>query len=223
MTFANKLMCSFKNFGKRIFFYFLYPEKVMISNGKQNFKSGKSIYLFISLFLIFGFNIQPSHAQIKQINSFTLGAGAYSSSGIATNPLLQLRFNRYLDQGKHFFEISLGLSSVKSDVLNTFAGAQLFENNNLFSTELVYGYDPKMWSSLPYFTFGVANISQGGQSKFAVVLGIGNRILIDSFFDSKNFGIRYDIRDHILRQKFNADAAFTAHNFVITLNLEYFF
>jgi len=175
------------------------------------------------MFLALGLTIKPSYGQIKQVNSFTLAGGAYSSSGIATNPLIGLRFNRYLEQGKYFFEFSFGFSSVKSDVLNTFAGASLFENNNLFSTELVYGYDPDMWSSIPYFTFGVANVSQGGQSKMAIVLGIGNRIFIDSMFDSKNFGIRYDIRDHILRQKFNNDAGFTAHNFVITLNLEYFF
>lgn len=221
MTSVKQLILFYENFKKNICVDLLYPEKATLNN-KYN-KSTRTAFIWISLFFLFGFSIRPSVAQIEQINSFTFGAGAYSSSGIATNPLFEFRFNRYLEQGKHFFEFSFGFSSVKSDVLNTFAGAQLFENNNLFTTELVYGYDPKMWSSVPYFTFGVANISQGGQSKIAAVLGIGNRILIDSMFNSKNFGIRYDIRDHILRQKFNSDAAFTAHNFVLTLNLEYFF
>lgn len=184
--------------------------------------SKKAVWIFI-LISVLSFNAENLSAQINHVNGLTLSAGAYSAAGISTNPFFGLRFNRYLEKGTHFFEFSYGFSSIESKVLNAVTAGQLFENNNFSAIELVYGYDPKMWTSFPYFTAGVANISQGGQSKLAGVLGIGNRILIDSIFGSKNFGFRYDIRDHILTQRFNNEKAFMAHNFVLTVNLEYFF
>ena len=162
-------------------------------------------------------------AQLRTENGFTLSTGIYSASGFGSNLFGALRYNRYLSQGRHFVEASLGISSMESDVLKSVANASLFENQRLLVFEFVYGYDPKMWTSFPYLTAGVANLNQGGQSKFAVVLGLGNRLHFNTIFGSPNIGLRYDLRDHIVSQSFNSKKSFIAHNLVFSLNLEFFY
>jgi hypothetical protein len=189
----------------------------------MNFISRQSAGVFLlTVFFISTGGIQKTQAQILYKNSLSLATGIYSSEGIGANPYAGLRYNHYLAQGKHFAEITLGLSSVESTVLQSTAGLQLFDGTRLVAFEIVYGYDPAMWSSVPYFVFGVANVNQGGQNKYAGVIGIGNRIHFDTLFGSKKIGLRYDFRDHILKQKFSEREAFIAHNLVLSLNLDLF-
>jgi len=183
----------------------------------------KSVYLMI--FLLAAFIVIPNkaNAQIKYNNGFTISTGMYSASGFGTNPYAAFRYNHYLSRGRHFVEASFGISSMDSDVLRTVANARLFENTRLLVYQFVYGYDPKMWTSFPYLTAGVAGINQGGQSKFAFVAGIGNRLYFDTIFGSRKIGLRYDLRDQMLSQRFNDKKSFIAHNLVFTINLEFFY
>ncbi|NOG45594.1 MAG: hypothetical protein HND50_10195 [Calditrichaeota bacterium] len=186
------------------------------------------VFKYSKFFMILAlalFMIAPNktQAQLKYNNGFTISSGIYSASGFGTNPYVGFRYNHYLNQGKHFVEASFGVSSMESDVLKTVANARLFESNRLLVYQFVYGYDPKMWTSFPYLTAGVAGINQGGQSKFALVAGMGNRLYFDTIFGSKKIGLRYDLRDQILKQRFNDKKSFFAHNLVFTLNLEFFY
>lgn len=184
-----------------------------------------NFFYFSILFLLAGLAMIPgkADAQINYKNGFTISTGIYSASGFGTNPYAAFRYNRYLSKGRHFVEASFGISSIDSDVLRTVANVRLFENTRLLIYEFVYGYDPKMWTSFPYLTAGVAGINQGGQSKFAFVAGIGNRLYFDTIFGSRKIGLRYDLRDHILKQRFNDKKSFFAHNLVFTINLEFFY
>lgn len=194
---------------------------ILIDNNGQKRISALMVLSFI--ILAFGINPKKAVGQINYNNGFNISLGAYSTSGFGTNPYAAFRYNHYLSRGKHFAEVSFGISSIESDVLRTVANAQLFENNRLLVYEVVYGYDPKMYTSLPYFVAGLAGVNQGGQSKFAVVLGIGNRLYFETIFGSKKIGLRYDLRDHILSQRFNEKKSFIAHNLVFTINLEFFY
>ncbi|MCB0281862.1 MAG: hypothetical protein H6627_02685 [Calditrichae bacterium] len=183
----------------------------------------QKLYGMAVLIILFFVVPQKGIAQLKTDNGFSLATGVYSSEGFGSNLFGALRYNHYLNQGRHFFEASLGLSSLQSDVLRSVANATLFENERLLVYEFIYGYDPKMWTSFPYLTAGFAGLNQGGQSKFAVVLGLGNRLYFDTLFGSPNIGLRYDLRDHIVSQSFNEKKSFIAHNIVFTLNLEFFY
>jgi len=194
----------------------------MISGLNKRRVIEKSFTFLWLLFFIFSFQIEESQAQIPYTSGLSIAMGIYSSEGIGTNPYAGLRYSRYLKQGTHFFEASFGISSVESSVLKSVAGVRLFDGTRLLAYEIVYGYDPKMWTSMPYFIAGVANVNQGGQSKYSGVVGIGNRFHFDTLFGSKKIGLKYDIRDHILKQKFTEREAFIAHNLVVTLNLEFF-
>ncbi len=177
--------------------------------------------LMIGLILLF--ISSPLMAQLKYNNGFTIAAGMYSSAGVGVNPYAALRYNHYLSEGKHFAELSFGISSVKSETLRSIANAQYFESSRLITYEFLYGYDSQMFSSFPYLLGGVAGINQGGQSKFAVVFGLGNRLYFSSIFGSKKIGLRYDIRDQMFSQSFNNRKSFLAHNLVLTLNMEFYY
>ena len=129
--------------------------------------SGKWL-LFIPLF--FFMQINDAQAQVKYKYGFSIGTGLYAAEGFGTNISGAIRFNKYFDAGRHFVEGSVGLASIRSQVLNAIGNTQFFEHNSLISFEFLYGYDPKMWTSLPYFTIGVASIDQGGQSHFAGIV-----------------------------------------------------
>lgn len=177
--------------------------------------------LIVPLVLLLG--AEYSQAQVKYEYGFSIATGLYAAEGFGTNLSGALRFNKYFDQGKSFVEGSIGIASLESEVLKAIGNTHLFDNTRLFSLEFLYGYDPKMWTSLPYFTAGVASISQGGQSRFAGILGIGNRLYFDTLFGSKKMGLRYDLRDHIFSQSYNDRSAFISHNLNFTINLEFFF
>lgn len=182
----------------------------------------KGMFLILLLILIGG-NVSQTQAQVPYKYGLSLGTGIYAAEGFGTNLSAAMRFNKYFEQGRHFIEGSFGITSIESRVLDAIANTQFFENNRLISLEFLYGYDPKMWTSLPYFTAGVASISQGGQSRFAGILGIGNRIHFDKIFGSKKIGLRYDLRDHIFKQSYNDNKSFFTHNLNLSLNLEFFF
>jgi len=199
-------------------------QSVLIPVKTKNKPTSRFTYYMRGLVLImFALSFTPATAQISASNGFSISTGAYSASGFGVNPYVAFRYNHYLSKGHHFIEGTFGVSSLESDVLKTFTNAKLFENDRLIAYEIVYGYDSQLWSSIPYFTAGVVGLNQGGQSKFGFVLGIGNRIYFESIFGSKNIGLRYDIRDHIISQSFNEQKSFIAHNLIFTLNLEFFY
>lgn len=156
-------------------------------------------------------------------NSGSITNGLYAADGFGSNYYVGLRYNHYFDKWKYFVEGSIGFSSLKSDVLNDLASFQVFNSQDLNAYEFLLGYDPKPLSGLPYFVAGVASINQGGQSRFAYVLGFGKHIPLAQFFRIKRLGVRYDIRDHIFRQEINDAGAFTSHNLVFSFGLQYYF
>lgn len=178
---------------------------------------------FLVTVLFFFLITTPLLAQLKGKHSLGVSGGLYSAEGLGTNGYGKIKYNHYLDGGKHFFEAGVGVGSIKSMVLKTVANAQLFKNERLMVYELSYGYHPRMWSSLPYFLIGVASIDQGGQSKFSYVLGLGNRISLGNLSSQSSWGVRYDVRDHIFEQSFNGNSPFLTNNFVFTVTVELFY
>ena len=81
----------------------------------------------------------------------------------------------------------------------------------------------KPLGGFPYLVVGVANINQGGQSKFSYILGLGKQIPLAQFFNVKRLGVRYDIRDQIFKQQVNNSDSFTSHNLIFSLELHYYF
>lgn len=202
-------------------FLFLRSEKVALKIKTESYHDKKWMMIIIPALLFI--NVDNSAAQVNYKYGFTIGTGIYAADGFGSNFSAAMRINRYFNQGKHFLEASLGISNLNSGVLRAIGSNGFFKNNRLFSIEFLYGYDPKMWTSLPYFTIGVANVNQGGQNNYAGVLGIGNRLHFNTIFGSKKIGLRYDLRDHIFKQSFNAGESFIAHNLNFSLNLEFFF
>lgn len=156
-------------------------------------------------------------------NGFGIMNGIYAAEGFGSNYYFGARYNHYFNRYRYFVEGNVGFSSLKSQVLEDLAAFQVFQSEGLFTYEFLLGYDVRPLSGLPYVVMGVAGVSQGGQSKFAYVLGIGKLIPLAQFFDVKRFGIRYDIRDHIFKQQINEDNSFTAHNLVFSVGLQYYF
>jgi len=216
----NKLIFFFRNYS-RLFLKKYKAQPVKIKNEiVRRYRS--RIWIAVVPFL-FVLNDSNAIAQVNYGYGFSIGTGLYASEGFGTNLSGAVRVNKYFSAGRHFVEGSLGITSIESEVLKAIGNTQFFENNRLLSLEFLYGYDPKMWTSLPYFTMGVASISQGGQSRFAGVLGIGNRIYFDTLFGSKKMGLRYDLRDHIFKQSYNSSSSFITHNLNLSLNFEFFF
>jgi hypothetical protein len=162
-------------------------------------------------------------AQTRYENSLSLSLGAYAADGFGTNRFLGMRYNYFFLAGRFFVEGSLGFGSMRSAVLDNVTKAQLFESHRLIAYEFVGAFDHMPAGVLPYLTFGVAGINQGGQSRFAGVLGIGKRIQLINVFNSDHFGVRYDIRDHIFSQTVNNSDPFIAHNLSFTVGFQYYF
>jgi hypothetical protein len=156
-------------------------------------------------------------------SSLSLSAGVYSASGFGNNQFFGARYNYFFAGGRYFVEASLGIGSLRSQVLENVARAQVFETERLFAYEFVGAYDYNPSSYLPYFTFGVAGLSYGGQSKFAGVLGVGKRIPLPGFLGTNQLGVRYDIRDQIFSQEINGSDPFISHNLVFTFGLQFYF
>jgi len=216
----NKVKLLFRNWDF-LFFKSYQAQPIKTEDNKVRTKSSTLWILLIAGFFVM--NVDRAEAQVKYNYGFSLATGLYAAEGFGTNLSGAIRVNKYFSAGKHFVEGSIGIASIESEVLNAIGNTQFFEHNRLMSFEFLYGYDPKMWTSLPYFTAGVASISQGGQSRFAGILGIGNRIYFDTLFGSEKMGLRYDLRDHIFKQSYNSSSEFITHNLNLSINLEFFF
>ena len=206
----------------RILFFRSYQVQPIKVNSKNIWIRGPKQWILLIPF-IFLVDTAKVEAQVNYNYGFSVATGLYAAEGFGTNLSGALRVNKYFDAGKHFVEGSIGVTSIESEVLKAIGNTQFFEHNRLLSFEFLYGYDLKMWTSLPYFTVGVASINQGGQSRFAGIIGMGNRLYFDTLFGSKKMGLRYDLRDHIFKQSYNNSSDFITHNLNLSLNLEFFF
>lgn len=159
-----------------------------------------------------------AQAQLRFQNSLSLSAGAYAASGFGTNHYLGLRYNYHFLGGRYFVEGAFGVGSLRSRVLESVSRSQLFESHRLSTYEFVAAVDAQPSGYLPYVAAGVAGVNQGGQSKFAGVVGIGKRIPL-----APQFGLRYDIRDQIFSQSVNGGESFVTHNIVLALGFQVFF
>ncbi len=181
-------------------------------------------YKIVCILLFVAAMMQPSaRAQLPYESSISLSAGAYAASGFGTNQFIGLRYNYFFLGGRYFVEASLGMGSLRSRVLENVAKAQVFETEKLLAYEFVGAYDYNPSGYLPYFALGVAGINQGGQSKFAGVLGVGKRIPLVGLFGTNQLGVRYDVRDQIFSQKINDSDPFISHNLVFTFGLQFYF
>lgn len=156
-------------------------------------------------------------------NGLTITNGVYAAEGFGSNYYFGARYNHFFSKWTYFVEASIGFSSVKSQVLEDLAALQVFDSNDLMTYEFLLGYDMKPLGGFPFLVAGVAGINQGGQSKFAYVLGLGKHIPLAQFFNVKRLGLRYDVRDQIFKQQVSDKDSFVAHNLVFTLGLTYYF
>jgi hypothetical protein len=159
-------------------------------------------------------------AQSGYKNGLSIGVGPYAAEGLGTNLYFEIRYSHFLSLGKYFFEGGVGLGSLESKLLNNISNSQIFEDDNLTTYQFLFGYDHKYKSGIPYLVGGFAGLNQGGQSRFAFVLGIGKRF---SFWASSNFRLRYDIRTQFFKQELNNNSSFTSLNIVFTIGAEYLF
>jgi hypothetical protein len=184
-------------------------------------KSNKLNWIFIVLiFAMMVLNVIEAKAQTGYKNGLALGVGPYAAEGLGTNLYFELRYNHFLSSGKYFFEGGIGIGSIESKLLKSISNSQIFEDNNLTIYQFLFGYDHKYNSGIPYLVGGFAGLDQGGQSRFAFVLGIGKRF---SLWGPSKFGLRYDIRTHIFKQELNNNASFTSLNIAFTIGVEYLF
>lgn len=156
-------------------------------------------------------------------NAMSFSSGVYSAEGFGSNFYFGLRYNHFFSKWRYFVEGSIGVSSLKSQVLQDLAAFQVFDSEKLLTYEFLLGYDMAPLGNFPFIVAGVAGLNQGGQSKFAYVIGLGKQIPLAQFFKTKRVGLRYDIRDQIFRQQINDADAFTAHNLVFSVGLSYYF
>lgn len=156
-------------------------------------------------------------------NSMSFSSGVYSAEGFGSNFYFGMRYNHFFSKWRYFVEGSIGVSSLKSQVLQDLAAFQVFDSEKLLAYEFLLGYDMAPLGNFPFIVAGVAGLNQGGQSKFAYVIGLGKQIPLAQFFKTKRLGLRYDIRDQIFKQQINDANAFTAHNLVFSLGLSYYF
>lgn len=159
-------------------------------------------------------------AQLRYEHGLTLSAGAYSASGFGTNQFVGARYNYFLFGGKYFVEASYGTGSLKSKVLENLKKPLVYDTERLVAYEFLAAYDHNPSGYLPYFAAGVAGIDQGGVSRFAGVVGVGKRIPLIGFLGTDQFGVRYDIRDHIFSQTISDGEPFISHNLVFTFGLQ---
>jgi len=156
-------------------------------------------------------------------NAMAFTGGIYSAEGFGSNFYFGLRYNHFFSKWRYFVEGSIGVSSLKSQVLQDLAAFQVFDSEKLLTYEFLLGYDMAPLGNFPFIVAGVAGLNQGGQSKFAYVIGLGKQIPLAQFFKTKRLGLRYDIRDQIFKQQINDANAFTAHNLVFSLGLSCYF
>ncbi len=162
-------------------------------------------------------------AQARYQSSISLSGGSYAASGYGTNGYIGAAYDFLFGGGKYFVEGGLGFGSLKSEVLEQVSKSQIFDNDRLFTYEFLVGVDVSPVGPLPYFVAGVAGVNQGGQSRFAGVIGLGKRIPIPGFLGSNQIGFRFDVHDQIYSQTINNSSPFVTHNILATLGLNLFF
>ena len=181
----------------------------------------KLSYCLIAI-LLMSIGFQNGNAQLYYDNSISISNGIYSAAGFGSNHYIGIRYNHFFNNGKYFFEGAYGISSLKSKVLDSVAGFQIFDSEKLQTYEFLLALDAQPSGSLPFFLLGVAGVNQGGQSQFAYLVGVGKHIQLNGFLNTNRIGFRYDIRDQIFRQKIN-DESFMSHNLVFSLGILYYF
>lgn len=172
---------------------------------------------------LLNFSASPVHGQLRYDNGLSLMAGVYAASGFGTNPYFGARYNYFIGGGKFFVEGGMGFGSIKSTVLEKVTKAKVFDSERLVSYEFVGGFDALPNSAFPYVVAGVASVNQGGQTRFAGVVGLGKRIPLIGALGSDRFGIRYDIRDQIFSQSIGGSDSFLVHNIVFTAGVQFYF
>jgi len=183
----------------------------------------RSLFILLFIFLVLGLFPVNSVAQVGFKHSISASTGIYAAAGLGSNVYINIRYNHLIDRGTYFFEGAVGLGSIRSDVLESVTAANIFDGNDLFTYEFLFGYDWRRKGTFPYFVLGFAGINQGGQSRFAGVIGLGKRILVGGLIESDKLGLRYDIRDQIFSQELNNSDSFISHNIVATIGIEYYF
>lgn len=185
-------------------------------------RSRNSFVAVIIVFIIGLFQVN-SVAQIGFKHSLSASTGIYAAAGLGSNLYVNIRYNHLIQRGTYFFEGAVGFGSIRSDVLESVTAANIFDGNGLFTYEFLFGYDWRRKGTFPYFVLGFGGINQGGQSRFAGVIGLGKRILVGGLMESDKLGLRYDIRDQIFSQELNNSDSFISHNIAVTIGIEYFF
>jgi hypothetical protein len=170
------------------------------------------------LFLI-TFLAVAGYAQ-REDHSISLSPGLTAISGFGTNPALFGAYTYSFFGGRWFLEGSLGLGSVRSHVLESVARSSVFETDRLVMYQFGAAYDYSPRGAIPHFVFGVAGVNQGGQSKFAGVIGLGKRIPLPGLFGGNSVGMRYEVRDLIYSQQVNNGEEFVAHNIVVSVGVQ---
>ncbi|MDH3252879.1 MAG: hypothetical protein OEM41_08810 [Ignavibacteria bacterium] len=181
-----------------------------------------TVAILILLSMQLGFH-SPMNAQTRIQNSLSIAIGAYAASGFGNNLYGAVRYNYFFLGGRYFVEASLGVSSLKSRVLENVSRAQLFDTERLFTYEFVIAFDAIPAAAVPFVVVGVAGVNQGGTSSFAGVLGLGKRIPIPGLFGTNQIGFRYDVRDQIFSQTINNSDPFIVHNIVFSVGLQLYF
>jgi hypothetical protein len=183
----------------------------------------RSSFIVFFIVLILGLFHINSVAQVGFKHSLSASSGIYAAAGLGSNVYVNVRYNHLIDRGTYFFEGAVGFGSIRSDVLESVTAANIFDGNGLFTYEFLFGYDWRRKGTFPYIVLGFGGINQGGQSRFAGVIGLGKRILVGGLIESDKLGLRYDIRDQIFSQELNNSDSFISHNIVITIGIEYYF
>ncbi len=174
----------------------------------------------ILLAIVFAAGPTAARAQIRYDQSLSLTGGLYAASGFGTNFYSSMRYDYFIPGGRSFVEGSLGIGSVKSNVISSVTRAMIFTSDNLVTYEFAFAYDYTPGGPLPYFLFGVGGVREGEETRFAGVIGLGKRIPLPGLFGSNALGVRYDVRDQIFSQQINNSSPYIVHNVVATLGLQ---
>ena len=162
-----------------------------------------------------------SYAQ-REDHSLSLSPGLIAMSGFGTNPALFGAYTYSFFGGRWFVEGSFGVGSIRSHVLESISRSSLFESDRLLMYQFGAAFDYSPRGVIPHVLVGVAGVNQGGQSKFAGVVGLGKRIPLPGLFGGNSVGMRYDVRDLIFTQQVNNGEEFLAHNIVVSLGVQVF-
>jgi hypothetical protein len=176
----------------------------------------RALLVAAALFLILS---RTGHAQPDE-HSIGFSPGLFAASGFGTNPAVIAGYTYSFFGSRWFVEASLGFGSLRSKVLESVSRSRVFNSDRLFFYQFGAAFDYSPRGGMPHVLFGVAGVDQGGQSKFAGVVGLGKRIPLPGLFGGNSVGVRYDVRDLIFSQQVNNGEPFLAHNIVVSLGVQ---